>query len=148
MHAIAHHDEPAIRAHFGSLAEWRAIGDWTTFDIPEPSRTPSLLDHGFDEDKPSNTWDRQDYVQAAEFRGGELVSPDVHPGRPREPLIWSCAFGHIFAASPFLILAGGHWCPDCTRDSAGYERQAERNPFLAQLYSASTRSARFAQPSS
>ncbi|MFI7153479.1 hypothetical protein ACIBO2_51930 [Nonomuraea sp. NPDC050022] len=71
----------------------------------------------------------------------------MQQGQPREPLIWSCAFGHIFAASPFLILAGGHWCPDCTRDSAGYERQAERNPFFAQLYSASTRSARFAQPS-
>lgn len=72
---------------------------------------------------------------AARFRGGALVSPAVQEGLPREPLIWSCAFGHIFAASPFLILIGGHWCPDCTRDSSGYERQAERNPFLAQLYS-------------
>jgi hypothetical protein len=86
-------------------------------------------------------------VHAAEFRGGELVSPIVQHGRPRGPLIWSCAFGHIFAASPFLVLACGHWCSDCTRDSAGYERQAERNPFLAQLYSASTRSVGFVQPS-
>jgi len=59
-------------------------------------------------------------------------------GSRREPLIWSCAFGHIFAASPFLILTGGHWCPHCTRDSVGYERQAEHNAFLAQLYASRT----------
>ncbi|MGN6160802.1 MAG: NAD-dependent epimerase/dehydratase family protein [Marmoricola sp.] len=134
MHAIAHRDQPAISAHFGSLNEWHAIGDWTTFVEPEPSRTPSYLDHGFDESTQPGEWNRNDYARAAEFRGGELISPVVHEGHPREPLIWSCAFGHIFAASPLLILLGGHWCPDCTRDSAGYERQAERNPFLAQLF--------------
>ncbi|VXB37480.1 3-beta hydroxysteroid dehydrogenase [Microbacterium sp. 8M] len=133
MHAISQRDESAIRAHFGSLAEWRAIGDWSTFTGPEPSRAPSYLDHGFDEEISPGDWDRADYVQAAGFRGGELVSPVVRSGRPREPLIWSCAFGHIFAGSPFLVLIGGHWCPECTRDSAGHERQAERNPFLAQL---------------
>lgn len=134
MNAIAHHDDPAIRAHFGSLEEWEAIGDWATFTLPEPSRTPSYLDHGFDEDIAPRERTRADYVHAAAFRGGELVSPIVQEGRPREPLIWSCALGHIFAASPFLVLTGGHWCPDCTRDTAGYERQAEHNPFLAQLF--------------
>lgn len=88
---------------------------------------------GFDVDKAPGDWDRLDFAKAAEFRGGELVSPIVAEGQPREPLVWSCAYGHIFAASPFLILIGGHWCPDCTRDSAGFERRAERNRYLAQL---------------
>lgn len=141
MHAIHHRDQAAIRAHFGSLEEWQSIGDWATFPSSEPSRTPAYLDHGFDDEKPSHEWDRADYRAAASFRGGELVSPVVPEGKPREPLIWMCAFGHIFAASPFLVLIGGHWCPDCTRDSASYEFQAERNPFLAQLYPSATKPA-------
>ncbi len=51
--------------------------------------------------------------------------------------MWRCAFGHVFAASRIFVLHGGHWCPDCVRDSAGYGMQAERNPFLAQIEFAS-----------
>jgi hypothetical protein len=39
----------------------------------------------------------------------------------------------VFAGSPRLSLTAGHWCPECVTDSAEYERQAERTPFLAQL---------------
>jgi hypothetical protein len=60
-------------AHFGSFEAWRAIDDCTTFTVPEPSRTPSYLEHGFDEEKAPEDWDRTDYVHPAEFRGGELV---------------------------------------------------------------------------
>ena len=146
MHAIAHRDTAAIRAHFGSHEQWQTIGDWSSFTIPQPSRTPSYLDHGFDEEKAPKDWDVTDYRAVASFRGGELISPIVHEGKPRQPLIWSCAFGHIFAASPFLVLIGGHWCPDCTRDSAGYQRQAEHNRFLAQLHSTSHTPERAAEP--
>lgn len=120
-----------IAASFGSREAWEAIGDWSTFTAPEPSRVPRLLDHGYDETKNPAHWSIADYTGAAEFRGGELLSTEV--GSAATPLIWRCAFGHVFAGSPRLILTAGHWCPDCVRDAAGYELQAEANRHLAQV---------------
>lgn len=133
MHAVEKRLDDEIRAHFGSLDAWRAIGDWTDFVAPEPSREASELSHGYDESKPSTAFGALDYREAADFRGGQLLSTDVRTGDVGTPLVWRCAFGHAFAASPRLVLFGGHWCPDCVRDPAGYEAQAERNPFLAQV---------------
>ena len=131
--AVRSGDERAVEAFFGSLDAWRGIGDWSTFEPSEPSRVPSSLDHGYDEDRRPSQWRRADYQGVAAFRGGSLVSEDVHGGDPAEPLEWVCADGHRFTASPRLVLSAGHWCPDCIRDTAGYERQAERNAFLAQV---------------
>lgn len=133
MHAIARRNHDEISAHFGSYQEWERIGDWSTFRVPEPSREVSLLDHGYDESTPSSAWAAADYAGVAEFRGGEVVSDDIRTGDIARPLVWRCAFGHVFAASPRLVLTAGHWCPECVVDSAGYARQAEHNPFLAQL---------------
>ncbi|MGQ4267454.1 NAD-dependent epimerase/dehydratase family protein [Nocardiopsis changdeensis] len=133
MHAILTEDREAVAAHFGSREEWEAIGDWTTFSAPEPSRTPAFLDHGYDESVPRERWGSGMYRQAAAFRGGDLLTDDVRTGDTASPLAWRCAEGHVFAASPRLVLTAGHWCPECVRDSAGYAAQAERNPFLAQL---------------
>ncbi|KQP01371.1 NAD-dependent epimerase/dehydratase family protein [Leifsonia sp. Leaf264] len=133
MDAIRRRDNEAITAHFGSLDAWKLIGDWSTFVEPEPSRDPSYLDHGYDEAKDPSTWSAIDYLQAASFRGGELLSSHVRTGAAGVPLVWRCAFGHIFAGSPRLILIAGHWCPECLRDSSAYNSQAERNPFLAQI---------------
>ncbi|BAJ74953.1 nucleoside-diphosphate-sugar epimerase [Microbacterium testaceum StLB037] len=120
-----------IAASFGSREAWEAIGDWSTFTVPEPSRVPQLLDHGYDESKPAAAWTADDVAGAADFRGGELLSTDV--GAASTPLVWRCALGHVFAGSPRLILTAGHWCPDCVRDPAGYGRQAEANQHLAQV---------------
>lgn len=134
LHAITHKDQEEIAAYFGSTAAWEAIGDWSTFEPPHPSRTPgNLLDLGYDEDKDPTTWTAADYRDVAAFRGGHLLSEDVGTGQVATPLLWRCALGHTFAASPRLILTGGHWCPECVRDPAGYAEQAELNPFLAQL---------------
>lgn len=133
MHAIARGDSEQIAAHFGSLDAWKRIGDWSSFVPPAPSRQPSFLDHGYDEGTSQSRWSAMDYAGAAAFRGGELLSTDSGIGEIGRPLLWRCALGHVFAGSPRLILTAGHWCPDCVRDSAGYPRQAEQNPFLAQI---------------
>lgn len=130
MAAIAQGDSEAIDAYFGSKEAWLAIGDWDTFIPPSPSREVTLLDHGYDESTPPSRWTTLDYMEAATFRGGELVSPVA--GDHTAPLVWRCAFDHVFAASPRLVLRAGHWCPECVRDTEGYARQAQRNPFLAQ----------------
>jgi hypothetical protein len=133
MNAIRRQDHEEIGAHFGSIDEWRALGDWNSFTPPEPSRTPTLLDHGYDESKPSSQWSALDYIEAATFRGGELLTSAVEPGTITQVLGWRCAFNHVFAASPRAVLIAGHWCPDCVREPASYSRQAERSPFLAQV---------------
>ncbi len=134
MHAIANGDVDKIRAYFGSLEKWKAIGDWSTFVPPSPSRTPSYLEHGYDETTPRETWDADVYRGVADFRGGQLVTDAVGVGDYATPLVWRCADGHLFAGSGRLILTAGHWCPECVREAAQYETQAERNPFLKQLY--------------
>ncbi|MFC4561322.1 NAD-dependent epimerase/dehydratase family protein [Nocardiopsis mangrovi] len=133
MAAVRAGDRQEIAAHFGSYEQWRQIGDWSTFREPAPTRTPSHLDHGYDEGKIPSTWTSLDYSEAAAFRGGRLLTTDVTTGDIATPLVWRCAFDHVFAASPRLVLTAGHWCADCVRDPAGYARQAERNPFLAQI---------------
>src|SRR5262249_229374 len=125
-------DQERIAAHFGSRRQWEAIGDWTTFTPSQPDRTPSLLDHGYDESRDRASWRTADTDGGAEFRGGQLVSQTMTTGDVQTPLRWSCADGHVFTGSPRLILTAGHWCPQCVRDSAGYARQARANRFLAQ----------------
>ncbi|BDZ65421.1 NAD-dependent epimerase/dehydratase family protein [Agromyces mangrovi Wang et al. 2018] len=136
MHAIADRDEAEIAAHFGSLDEWRAIGDWSSFEPPNPSRIPTELDHGYDESKAPAGWSALDYLEVAAHRGGSLLSADVSRGDVATPLAWACASGHEFAASPRLVLTAGHWCPVCVTDVAGYARQAEANAFLRQVVDA------------
>jgi hypothetical protein len=136
MGAIRRGDEAEIAAHFGSLADWEAIGDWSTFEPPSPSRHPSTLDHGYDETKSRSEWSSLDYAGVAGHRGGALLTTDVQRGDLATPLTWSCAEGHEFAASARLVLTAGHWCPVCVMDTAGYARQAERNRFLAQVVDA------------
>ena len=126
-------DDERIRAFFGSRAEWDRIGDWTTFEAPRPPRVPTSLDHGYDEGKLPAEWTTRDLRDAADFRGGQLLSETMTTGDIRTPLRWRCSFGHTFSGSPRLILSGGHWCPDCVRAPAEYARQAESNRFLAQL---------------
>lgn len=126
-------DEEKIAAYFGSRREWEAIGDWSTFRPPAPSRSPVRLDHGYDEDKPPSLWSLADMREAAAFRGGRVLSEDMVTGAAAVPLSWRCALGHLFSGSPRLVLTAGHWCPVCVKDTAGYAEQAEHNRFLAQV---------------
>jgi hypothetical protein len=128
-------DKDRIAAYFGSRAEWEAIGDWSTFWPPRPDRTPSYLDHGFDEEKHSSQWTALDMVEAASFRGGTFLSDTMTTGDVTKAMQWECAFGHQFSGSARLILTAGHWCPVCVRRTEHYAEQADRNPFLAQLES-------------
>ena len=133
MAAIRDRDDDAIAAHFGSLAEWKNIGDWSTFTPATPSRAETYLDHGYDEGVARKKWNAALYKDAAASRGGTLLTEDPRAGDIVSALRWRCGLGHEFSASSRLVLTGGHWCPECTRDTAGYAAQAVHNSFLAQL---------------
>lgn len=113
-----------IDAAFGSLKQWAAIGSWEEelpsilSAIPEApeERTPDHavpLSHGYDESKPLSELSIDDMRAKAAFHGGKCLSTSMTPGDLATPLQWDCAHGHKFAASPALVLLGGHWCPDC-----------------------------------
>jgi hypothetical protein len=92
------------------------------------------LDHGYDESRPPEALDLAEMQRAARFRGGSCESPDMVTGALFSPLRWRCGFGHLFEATPNLVLRGGHWCPECAPPGWNYDEQARRSPFLAQVW--------------
>lgn len=140
LYWFKHGDTERIKAHFGSIEEWKKIPSWKEgYDTTPPSSAPILLDHGYDESKPIDRIDLEDLRRAAEFRGGKLLSDEMTKGDLFTPLEWQCQFGHTFKMTPNSVLKGGHWCPEClpkySKDKNNWrlEEIAEGNPFFAQL---------------
>lgn len=132
---IEENREDHIDAYWGSRRNWEALGDdanamrhFTQWDRVVP------IDHGYDESKPESELTLQDMRNAAAFRGGRLVSPAMRTGDWSTPLTFTCAFGHTFAASPRLVLEGGHWCDQCESASWNYSARAKVDPFFAQVW--------------
>ncbi len=130
---VRNNDLSRIHAFYGSLREFTAIPDWDDA-INRSDLEPERLNHGYDERKPENKLDISDMKLAARFRGGECLSTGMTPGDLRTKLLWRCEFGHVFEASPYLILKAGHWCPECVPPPWNYEEIASRNPFFAQVW--------------
>ena len=129
-------DEQRIKAYFGSREEREKIGSWEEMrDIHLAGEAEAeRLSHGYDESKPLAELDIEDMRQAAEFRGGKCLSESMAKGDLTTKLEWECAFGHRFEASPALVLLGGHWCEECMPAPWRFDEEAERNPFLAQVW--------------
>lgn len=132
-----------ISAYYGSMEEYHAIPDWKHTDLSHNSENAVILNHGYDENKPMEEFTIEDMQRAAIFRGGACLSTSMTKGDWDTQLLWQCAEGHTFKASPRLVLLGGHWCPECfpypyawEPDSRPWQWDAEarRNPFFAQLW--------------
>ena len=144
LYWFKHGNTERIKAHFGSLEEWRAIPDWKHQNLSRPSDDPEkavVLHHGYDETKPVSELDIEDMRAAARFRGGECLTDSMTKGDLFTPLRWRCQFGHEFSMTPNAVLRGGHWCPDCLPkyDPAkpnpwNFETIAAGNTFFAQVY--------------
>ena len=129
-------NEERIRAYFGSRKERDNIGTWEQMsDIHLSGEADAeRLSHGYDESKPLSELDIEDMRSAAEFRGGKCLTKSMTRGDLRSKLMWECALGHRFEASPTLILLGGHWCEECMPSPWFYDEEAARNPFFAQVW--------------
>ncbi len=134
MRWFAENQEERIRAYFGSRERWEAIRGWDDFELIHPVDTPQLLSHGYDESKPEASLGLADMQQAAAFRGGTCLSAAMRPGDLYTPLEWESAQGRRFTMTPNLVLRGGHWCPEELPLPWDYGREAERNPFFAQVW--------------
>ena len=145
-----------VHAYYGSLEAYKAIPDWKHMDVSHNSEDYTLLDHGYDENKPREEFTIKDMQQAAAFRGGKCLSKTMTKGDWDTQLEWQDAEGRAFKASPRLILLGGHWSPfdmpfpykeeDYAKLNLStinyqlstipwhWDRVAKQNPFFAQLW--------------
>lgn len=145
LYWFKHGDMERIKAHFGSLQEWKKIPSWTEFDRTHPSDTAIILDHGYDESKPESELNIEDMRLAAQFRGGRCLSETMTEGDLFTPLEWECQFGHHFSMTPNAVLKGGHWCPECLpkyvegENTWNFDAIAAGNPFFAQIYCGNNR---------
>lgn len=141
-------DIPRVTATFGSVdkanslpTKWEETklivkGDFGDYDkMRDVSRLTrdDLLQHGYDEDKPISEWTLSDCVDAARFRGGEVVSNEYNGAYNK--LVWRCADGHEFEATPFTVLRAGHWCEKCCQPTPwDFDRLSKNNEFFAQAW--------------
>lgn len=115
------------------LEHWKKLpSTWKETKIYTPSKTPTYLDHGYDETKDFDKLTVKDLQKAAEFRGGKLVSKEVKD--MYTPVTWENADGVKFEMSPNLVLRGGHWCPADDPMPWNYDEEAKKNPFFAQVW--------------
>ncbi|MGW8315014.1 MAG: NAD-dependent epimerase/dehydratase family protein [Bacteroidales bacterium] len=131
MHWIRHREQGRIEAFFGSTEVWKNIPGWDTV-LPDLDHTQPFrrLSHGFDESKPVPGM--EDLRQAADFRGGELESPEWS-GDMDQPLSWRCCQQHQFTLTPRSVLLGGHWCMECLGPPWDYHPISEKNQFAGQM---------------
>ena len=119
-----------IKAFFGSLEEKQNA---KPFELYHPAEEPERpLAHGYDEEKGIENLDVNDLEKAAKFRGGSYE--EDHAGDIYTPVEWKCASGHKFKMSVNAVLHGGHWCPECMKNSWAYPKMAKENPFYAQVW--------------
>jgi nucleoside-diphosphate-sugar epimerase len=131
MNWIMTNNQGRISAFWGSREKWEQIPAWNDH-MPDTNSESYILEHGYNETKDSDELTIEDMQRAAEFRGGECLSPLFIDMKSK--LNWRCAFGHEFEASPILVLQAGHWCPECLAPPWNYDEIAKRNPFFAQVY--------------
>lgn len=135
LHFLKDNLEPQIEAYWGGKEKQAALPhDFRQFKPYQDYDKVILLDHGYDESKPESELDIKDRKKAAAFRGGELLSTDRVKGDWTTKLVFKDAFGHIFKASPRLVLEGGFWCDDCEKRSWNYAARAKVDPFFAQVW--------------
>jgi len=134
MYWIVNNLVKRINVFFGSKAKWTQIPGWDRFEYTKPSDKPQRLNHGYDETKPQSRLDLNDMKGAAELRGGRCLSTGMDAGDMKTKLMFQCAFGHVFEATPTAVLLGGHWCERCEAPPWNYDAIAKRNPFFAQVW--------------
>lgn len=118
-----------IQAFFGSMEAKHAA---EPFELVHPDEKESYLNHGYDEEKGIENLGADDLSEAAGYRGGRYLEEGVKD--IYTPVKWKCASGHEFKMSVNAVLQGGHWCPECMKNSWAYPKMARQNPFYAQVW--------------
>lgn len=136
-------DTRRIEAFYGSEEAYRAIPGWCDQDLSRPDdEVPVMTDPGYDPEMDPDTLSEDDLRRVAAAHGGAWLGPVAdaasQPGKKGEERAesgerrvesgavspgdvkhrWKCSEGHIFEATPRLVVSGGHWCPECLMKEA------------------------------
>lgn len=131
---LENNQEDWIHAFFGSREKQeqiKSVEDGYEFYHPS-EENPVYMDHGYDETKKPEELTVAEIRKAAGFRGCELLEeniPDIYT-----PVKFRCSEGHEYSMSVNAMLRGGHWCPECQRNTWHYADMARKNPFYAQVW--------------
>lgn len=152
MYWIKHKKDGRIKAFYKSYENFERIGcDWKKYPLLNEGMTENgeidfaalkdiknakayLLDHGYDEDKPLKELTFEDLQKAAAFRGGKCLSKDYKAGDIHKKVRWQCRDGHEFESTPFTVLKGGYWCPECCEPKPWRYGAIADIPFYSQVY--------------
>ena len=153
-HWIRNKDEGKVRAYFGSRENLECMPkSWDDYAVLAKGELPDgdvdylemkninhlkrngyVLSHGYDETKPENELDINDMKDAAEFRGGAVLSESMKKGDLYTKLLWRTHDGQEFYARPYTILKAGHWCIDNAPEPWDFDRQAKFTPFYQTIW--------------
>ena len=149
---IKHRVDGRVKAFFGSYEQYEKIGEsWKNYPLLREGKIeggevdyaalkkienakPYLLDHGYDESKPLTELDFTDLDKAAAFRGGKCLEKDYKAGELHKKIRWQCRDGHEFLSTPYTVLKGGYFCPDCCEPKPWRYGALAAIPFYGQLY--------------
>ena len=115
---IRNNDLPRIEAAFGSPDIQQAIGDWNAHEWrlnnpPAPDKVEKYPS-GYSFDPEIDTFTPDRLKELAAMHGGEVIMPsDSVSIDANSEVVFICNNGHRFSATPRMVAAGGHWCPEC-----------------------------------
>ena len=150
---LKHGKEGRIKAFFGGVDAYNKIPcDWKNYNLLNEGRLedgspvdysalksrqnakPYLLDHGYDESKPTESLCLDDLKQAAEFRGGKCLAKEYSADALHTKVLWRCREGHEFGLTPYTVLKGGYWCPFCCEPRPWRYGAVADIPFYKQVW--------------
>lgn len=142
-----------IDAFFGGAEAYDKLPkNWKDFPIVAKGQTPEgpidysdlkdeskayrfALNHGYDDKKPDSAITFEDVKSAAAYRGGSVESQEMKTGDVHTKIQWKCHNGHVFSSTPFTVLRGGFWCPECCEAAPwSFDKLAPHIPFYGQLW--------------
>lgn len=153
MYWLKHNKEGRIKAFFGGREKYAQIPEkWEEYNLlnegklpdgapvdyaelkKEQNAKPYLLDHGYDDTKPLSEIDLSDLQSAAAFRGGKCLAKNFDSSDIHSKTVWKCREGHEFALTPYTVLKGGYWCPQCCEPVPWKYGAIADIPFYSQVY--------------
>lgn len=151
MYWLKHGKEGRVKAFFGGRDAYNAIpknwkdynllcenklenGEYVDYNAIRDIKNATYLDHGYDDKKPLNELTLDDLHSAAAFRGGKCLETEWSADKLHKKVRWQCREGHVFELTPFTVLKGGYWCPDCCEPRPWKTGAIADIPFYSQIY--------------
>lgn len=144
MYWLKNGKDGRIKAFFGGREAYDAIPKkWKDYPLLcenadyneiKDIKNAKLLEHGYDDKKPLNELTLEDLRSAASFRGGKCLETEWSADKLYQKARWQCRDGHEFKLTPYSVLKGGYWCPECCEPKPWKAGSLSDIPYYSQIY--------------